>query len=973
MTLRKRFQQIVALADQGKLGQAKIMLQEVNQKFPEHRTIWTLLLIYLEAMSALHQQPFDVRGLRNAGTVVMQIPAWFGDRLTSLRRAEAFYRAAIKHNPNLTGLYDQLATLLKTYPDLLGDQNTSLHEAKEFYHEAIRLDPRSALSYNGLANLLSDHAELFDDHASALSEAEANYRIAIDLDPNFPHPHNGLANLLSQHPDRSETSKGSLFEAKYLYKRSIELNPRSAHARNGLANLLMEHPDLFGERDESLHQAEALYREAIKLDPGVAQPGFALPYIGLANLLSANFDLFGDPTECLHEALSHYHLAIARDPGFAPAHIGLANLRLAHPDLFGERNACLDLAATHFRKAIQLGPGDGFPYHGLATLLTQHPDLFGVPNEVLRQAETYFRKAMELNPGLAAPHNGLAILLSSHPDLFGERNVILHQAETQYRRAIQLDLGLAAPWLGLSGLYRRRELKSHRLAGGCFRRFLWLDRMNSPRLMLQRADTFRHPLVYLKALEKLGIELGLSGQRAAEVLAEAEPFLNALHALDQAELGEFERQELRGLVRHLGGDVRSSFAALDELDNDEAAENNVRLQFQLAYLVAQRLGNHQPEREFALSVVDAIEQHRPLTPEEAYYAGCLHLLGDHPVGGTDAVLDALKSDAPLRASASRDAVRQRFEQAAEFLPAWYQLWDLELNPQARDQRMRAILEEERRRAVANLPTSLLYHQPAPEHGVEPDAALAEGIRRCVIHAQLSEILHRFHALAAASYPQLLEQIANLLEVEQALYLPSPGQALAMVLAAVCDPPQPNPAELRVQLMPVLREWKITVEAGNPEQAVDQIANVIEKMVMSTLPEQAEACAIWIRRWVLLYQWEERIEAEDAVKLLLYLHYKLEHEQHHPAAYQIPQLGTGERTLMQLLSVYLGITVPVAIPIQVVLALGGVFGPKVFAAMQTKLGEWREGEFPAFEKFCDSLEEAAKSPAKENSGEEPSFL
>jgi len=710
-----------------------------------------------------------------------------------------------------------------------------------------------------------------------------------------------------------------------------------------------------------LRAAETNYRTAIRLEPGQAAPHY-----GLANLLKQHPALFGERKASLRGAATHYRTAIRLDPGSAVPHNGLANLLSDHPALFGERQASLRAAETHYRMAIRLDQGYVDPHNGLANLLSDHPALFGEGEASLAAAESHYRMAIRLDPGYAIPYHGLANLLNQHRSLFGEREASLRAAETHYRTAIRLDRQISGPWFGLSELYLQTEPADHILPAGCFRRFIWLKQQaKHSRVILQKTEFFLHPLVYLEALEKLGIELGQFGRRAAEVRAEAEPFLCALSALDQAELGEFERKELRGLVRHLGGDVRGAFKALDELDSEDAAENNIGLQFQLAYQVAQRLGNHQPEREFALSVVDTIEQQRTLTSEEAFYAGCLHLLGDHPVGRTADVLDALKRDVKPCTSANRDAALQCFKQAGDFLPARYQLWDLETDSQSREQRMREILDAEGQRAAAGKPTLLLFHQPAPAAGVSPADALAAGIRHCVMLAQLGELLQRFYQFAAASHPQQVNELATLVGREEALYHPKPGQALATVLAAH-DAPLPGPEELREQLVRVLGKWGLQLDPG-VKQPVKQIGIFIGNQVMSTRAGEQEVRAIWVRRWVLLYQWEERIGAEDAVRLLLYLNYKVEHEQRHPAAYDIPRLGPGERNMLQagsaLLGVYLGITVPVAIPIKVILKLSGIFGPTVFTAMQKSMGQRQAGEFPDFDTFCRELDETKEDSAE----------
>ena len=989
MTPREIFREIVRLADGEKFEQSKSMFEQAVAQFPQHGQVWERLALYCKAQLALDQNPDHARSCYSLGVVLANFPDWFGERKDSLRKAEnlyrrsmklgplsslphyglanllsknpglfferdesllqaeTHYRKAIKLEPGLAELHNGLANLLAQHPRLFGHENVALRQAERFFSEAIQLDPSIAQPHNGLGNLLSNHPALFGELNAVLLKAEAHYRSAIEIDPNFAYAYCGLARLLGRQPTHFGERHVILRQAMVHYVEAIDRDSSLANAHYGLAVLLTESPTLFGEHSAVLLQAETHFRAAIELEPSASNP-----HNGLASLLVLHPALFGQNAAVLLQAETHFQASIALDPKSSAPLNGLANLLKMFPSLFSERIESLLSAKTHYCTAIGLDPKDAYPRHGLATLLGKHHTLFGERNETLRLARTHYIAAIKLQPDFADPHNGLGSLLAGHPDVFGERNESFLEAETQYQKAIGFDRSFPSPWYGLAFLYRQKDMEDLRIADGCFRRWLCLDRAAPPSSALKAAEIFPHPLVYLELLQTSDRELSTLGNTAPDVLSDAEPFLDALRAVDQAELGAFEGQEMQGLIRHLGGDVRGAFEILDELDSYDEGERNLGLQWQLSEMVARRLGDHLPERQFALDTVAEVEKERALTAEEAYYAGCLLHLGDFDGGGTAAIIDHYKNGAKVD-PAIEAAARRRFEQAEGFLPASYQLWDSETDTQRREERMRAILAEERHRAASGQPTLLLFRPPVLECGNDKAKAqaLVAGVRQCVLLAQLQPILLRFYEHAAASHARLLEEIAALAGGD-ATFLPKPGEALTALLEVVGGTPQPSAAELRERLQPMLDVWNVT-ESVDAEDLASQIAKNIKKDVVSHAQEGPEAPATWFSLVVQLYLWEERIEVQQAVDLLLYLRAKIDHEQRHHAAYGIPRLGKLERNALRigvsLLGGFLGGLVPVDLSSLIFKTLG-LFAPDAFGSLQRRNAQRRFTEFPGFDEF-----------------------
>jgi len=194
---------------------------------------------------------------------------------------EAFYRHALRKNPDDVWVYYELGNALRDKGQLL--------EAIRQYRAALEHDPRHAPTRNNLGVLLAAEGNM--------DEAMSQYRQALRFEPDFFDAHFNLGNALR--------SKGRLDAAIARYREVLRLEPTLAEAHSNLGEILASQ----GKLEEAIGQ----FRTAVGIKPGSAE---AHNNLGAALALEGRLD----------EAIGHFRQALELEPDRANAR---ENLRIA--------------------------------------------------------------------------------------------------------------------------------------------------------------------------------------------------------------------------------------------------------------------------------------------------------------------------------------------------------------------------------------------------------------------------------------------------------------------------------------------------------------------------------------------------------------------------------------------------------------------------------------------------------------------
>jgi Flp pilus assembly protein TadD len=165
------------------------------------------------------------------------------DYIGRTEEAEKEYKEAIRINPNLAEVHNNLGNLLYKLK--------RFGEAEKEYKEAVRINPDHAKAHNNLGILLYN--------LKRFEEAEEEYKEAVRINPDYAEAHNNHGNLLSD-LKRFE-------EAEKKYRKAIELKDnlpdKGAKVHNNLGVLLY---DL-----KRFEEVEKEFKEAIRVNPNLAE------------------------------------------------------------------------------------------------------------------------------------------------------------------------------------------------------------------------------------------------------------------------------------------------------------------------------------------------------------------------------------------------------------------------------------------------------------------------------------------------------------------------------------------------------------------------------------------------------------------------------------------------------------------------------------------------------------------------------
>ena len=165
------------------------------------------------------------------------------DYIGRTEEAEKEYKEAIRINPNLAEVHNNLGNLLYNLK--------RFGEAEKEYKEAVRINPDHAKAHNNLGILLYN--------LKRFEEAEEEYKEAVRINPDYAEAHNNLGILLSD-LKRFE-------EAEKKYRKAIELKDnlpdKGAKVHNNLGVLLYNL--------KRFEEVEKEFKEAIWVNPNLAE------------------------------------------------------------------------------------------------------------------------------------------------------------------------------------------------------------------------------------------------------------------------------------------------------------------------------------------------------------------------------------------------------------------------------------------------------------------------------------------------------------------------------------------------------------------------------------------------------------------------------------------------------------------------------------------------------------------------------
>ena len=305
ITLRQ--QQALALLQQGRLSDAKLILEDILKQRPNHFAALHLLGVIACHTRNPHQGEELFSRAIKVDPNVADVHNNRGAALKELRRldeAVASYDRAIALRPDFTEAYYNRGNALK---------------------DLKRLD-RAVASYDRAVALKPDHAAAYSNRGAALrelnrrDEALASYDRAIALNPNNADAHNNRGITLSELRRFDEALAG--------YDRALALNPNYAEACNNRGDALKE----LKRHGEAI----ASFDQAIRL-----KPDFAEAYNNRGNALNE--------LNRRDAALASYDQAIALNPDFADAYNNRGGTL--------KELKRLDEAVASYDQAIALNPG----------------------------------------------------------------------------------------------------------------------------------------------------------------------------------------------------------------------------------------------------------------------------------------------------------------------------------------------------------------------------------------------------------------------------------------------------------------------------------------------------------------------------------------------------------------------------------------------------------------------------------------
>jgi tetratricopeptide (TPR) repeat protein len=242
-----------------------------------------------------------------------------------LKEAEPFYREALRINPNLPGVLNNLGFVLRS----LGKPM----DAEPYLRKALEVSPWFVNPRFDLADILITK----NNHAEAIEQ----FRLILKSEPDNFVANFKLGMLLSEGAENLR----DLPAAVNLLTRAGELNPQTAEVQFSLGNALY--------RAERVEESLAAFERALSIDPKHARA---------ANNIGTVLGRVGK----LKEAVEHFRKAIEIDPNYAEAVDGLTAVLFqskAHRD-----------AAEVLRDAVKKRPADIRPLYKLAWLLATTED-----------------------------------------------------------------------------------------------------------------------------------------------------------------------------------------------------------------------------------------------------------------------------------------------------------------------------------------------------------------------------------------------------------------------------------------------------------------------------------------------------------------------------------------------------------------------------------------------------------------------
>lgn len=300
------------LHQQGKLGQAKAIYEQVLEKNPENFDALHLLGVIAAANQnpsiaaeligkALEVNPLSAEAYSNRSVVLNELMR-FEEALASCDRAiaikldyaDAHYNRgnalnALRRFEEALTSYDRAIAIKIDYAEAYNNRSTALQELK-YFEEAVA-------GYDKAIAIRSDYAEAHYNRGNALSElnhleeALISYDKAIAIKSDYADAHYNRGNALAE--------LNRLEEALISYDRAIAIRPDHVVAYNNRGNTLSEL--------KRFEKALASYDRAVAI-----KSDYAEAHYNRGNALSA-LNLF-------EEALSSFDRAIVFKPDHADAH-----------------------------------------------------------------------------------------------------------------------------------------------------------------------------------------------------------------------------------------------------------------------------------------------------------------------------------------------------------------------------------------------------------------------------------------------------------------------------------------------------------------------------------------------------------------------------------------------------------------------------------------------------------------------------
>lgn len=346
-----KFQQAIALHQQGKLSEAERLYADILQDDPAHFDAVHLLGV-IALQTQRDQRCVDlITYAIGLNASMAEAHCNLGNAFRNLKRfdeALAAYERAIALKPHLADAHNSHGNALK---DL-----KRFEAALASYQKAIALNPDYADAHSNCGTALHE-LKRFD-------EAIVHYQHAISLKPDFTEAYNNYGNTLKDLKRYDE--------ALECYDRAIALNPVFAEAHANRASALH---DL-----RRIEEALAGYEKAIRL-----KPTYEEAYVNRGLILN-NLNRFSD-------ALADFETAISLQPDFADAHHNRGHA-LSYLDRRTE-------ARESYEKTLALTPDD-VPYNrGIVLADLKRFD----------EALENYDKSILLNPAHAEAHNNRGIVL----------------------------------------------------------------------------------------------------------------------------------------------------------------------------------------------------------------------------------------------------------------------------------------------------------------------------------------------------------------------------------------------------------------------------------------------------------------------------------------------------------------------------------------------------------------------------------